>query len=289
MLNAEESIINKTMGHEFNEIAALDDDDIDLAEAALIIARDDEYPQLNIPHYVSELDRFALDIDEHIHNPNDAEGIIAAMNDYLFKQQRFRGNMDNYYDPRNSLLNDVIDRRCGIPISLSIVYLEVGQRLGLDLEGVSFPGHFLVRFNVGSGSIILDPFFGGISLGEEELEFRMAHFRGQESETQGSLEELLEPAGNKAILERILRNLRGIYVQNETHDKALKTSDRILLLAPDNPYEYLFRGSIYHSMECHQAALSDYKTFLHMNPQADEAERIRGHIIELQSAVRRLH
>lgn len=279
------------MGHEFNEIAALDDDQIDLAEAALIIARDDEYPQLNIPHYMSVLDRFALDIDEHIHNPNDAEGIIAAMNDYLFKQQRFRGNMDNYYDPRNSLLNDVIDRRCGIPISLSIVYLEVGQRLGLDLEGVSFPGHFLVRFNVGSGSIILDPFFGGISLGEDELEFRMARFSGRESSTaeQDSLEELLEPAGNKAILERILRNLRGIYVQNETHDKALKTSDRILLLAPDNPYEYLFRGSIYHSMECHQAALSDYRIFLDMNPQADEAERIRGHVIELQSAVRRLH
>jgi regulator of sirC expression with transglutaminase-like and TPR domain len=277
------------MGHEFNEIVALDDDEIDLAEAALIIARDDEYPQLNIPHYMSVLDRFALDIDERIHSPNDAEGIIAAMNEYLFKQQRFRGNMDNYYDPRNSLLNDVIDRRCGIPISLSIVYLEVGHRLGLDLEGVSFPGHFLVRFNVGSGSIILDPFFGGISLGEDELEFRMAHFRGQESEEQGSLEELLEPASNKAILERILRNLRGIYVQTETHHKALRTSDRILLLAPDNPYEYLFRGSIYHSIECHQAALSDYRTFLDMNPLADEAERIRGHIIELQSAVRKLH
>jgi regulator of sirC expression with transglutaminase-like and TPR domain len=277
------------MGHEFNEIVALDDEEIDLAEAALVIARD-EYPQLNISHYMGEIDRFALDIDEHIHNPNDAEGIIATMNDYLFKQQRFRGNMDNYYDPRNSLLNDVIDRRCGIPISLSIVYLEIGQRLGLDLEGVSFPGHFLVRFNVGSGSIILDPFFGGISLGEDELEFRMSHFRGQETEEeQGSLEDLLEPASNKAILERILRNLRGIYMQTETHDKALKTSDRILLLAPDNPYEYLFRGSIYHTIECHQAALSDYKKFLHMNPQADEAERIRGHIIELQSAVRKLH
>jgi regulator of sirC expression with transglutaminase-like and TPR domain len=276
------------MGHEFNEIVALDDDEIDLAEAALLIARD-EYPQLNIPHYVSLLDRFALDIDESIRNPNDAEGIIATMNDYLFKQQRFRGNMDNYYDPRNSLLNDVIDRRCGIPISLSIVYLEVGQRLGLDLEGVSFPGHFLVRFNVGSGSIILDPFFGGISLGEDELEFRMEHFHERGSVEPGSLEDLLEPASNKAILERVLRNLRGIYMQNETHDKALQTSDRILLLAPDNPYEYLFRGSIYHTIECHQAALSDYKTFLHMNPQADEAERIRGHIIELQSAVRKLH
>lgn len=287
MLKYGESIINNAMGHEFNEIVALDDDEIDLAEAALIIARD-EYPQLNISHYMGVLDRFALEIDEHIHNPNDAEGIIATMNDYLFKQQRFKGNMDNYYDPRNSLLNDVIDRRCGIPISLSIVYLEVGQRLGLDLEGVSFPGHFLVRFNVGSGSIILDPFFGGISLGEDELEFRMAHFHDREPE-EGSLEDLLEPASNKAILERILRNLRGIYMQTETHEKALKTSDRILLLAPDNAYEYLFRGSIYHTIECHQAALSDYKKFLHMNPQADEAERIRGHIIELQSAVRKLH
>src|SRR5690242_9946408 len=129
LLKHEESIINKDMGHEFNEIVALEDEDIDLAEAALVIARD-EYPQLNISHYMGLLDRFALDIDERIQNPNDAEGIIATMNDYLFKQQRFRGNMDNYYDPRNSLLNDVIDRRCGIPISLSIVYLEVGQRLG---------------------------------------------------------------------------------------------------------------------------------------------------------------
>ncbi|HEY3488041.1 MAG TPA: tetratricopeptide repeat protein [Gammaproteobacteria bacterium] len=274
------------MGHEFNEIVALEDDEIDLAEAALILARD-EYPQLDVQHYMGILDQFALDIDKRITHTNDAEGIIAAMNDYLFKQQRFHGNMDNYYDPRNSLLNDVIDRRCGIPISLSILYLEIGQRLGLDLEGVSFPGHFLVRFNVGSGSIILDPFFGGISLGEEELEFRIAHFKGQENED--SLEDLLEPASNKAILERILRNLRGIYMQNETHDKALKTSDRILLLTPDNPYEYLFRGSIYHTIECHQAALSDYQKFLLLNPQADEAERIRGHIIELQSAIRKLH
>jgi regulator of sirC expression with transglutaminase-like and TPR domain len=274
------------MKYEFNDIAALDDNDIDLAEAALLIAKD-EYPALDVARYLNQIDRFATDIENRIEDGTDAQKIIATLNDYLFKEQGFRGNMENYYDPRNSLLNDVIDRRCGIPISLSIIYLETGRRLGLDLEGVSFPGHFLVRFNVSSGTIILDPFFGGISLSEDELEFRMSRFRN--NEMGDSLEDLLEPASNKAIIERVLRNLRGIYMNNETHDKALKTSDRILLLSPDNPYEYLFRGSIYHSMECHQAALDDYQRFLRLHPEADEAERIRGQIIELQSVVRRLH
>jgi regulator of sirC expression with transglutaminase-like and TPR domain len=274
------------MKYEFNDLATLDDNDIDLVEAALVVAKD-EYPALDIPRYLSQIDHFVTDIEQRVGNDNDAQKIIAALNDYLFKEQGFRGNMENYYDPRNSLLNDVMDRRCGIPISLSIIYLETGRRLGLDLEGVSFPGHFLVRFNVSRGTIILDPFFGGISLSEDELEFRMSRFRN--NEMSDSLEDLLEPASNKAIIERVLRNLRGIYMNNETHDKALKTSERILLLSPDNPYEYLFRGSIYHSMECHQAALDDYQRFLRLHPEADEAERIRGQIIELQSAVRRLH
>jgi regulator of sirC expression with transglutaminase-like and TPR domain len=280
------SIGGHAMKYEFNDLATLDDNDIDLVEAALVVAKD-EYPALDIPRYLNQIDRFAADIEQRVGNDNDAQKIIATLNDYLFKEQGFRGNMENYYDPRNSLLNDVMDRRCGIPISLSIIYLETGRRLGLDLEGVSFPGHFLVRFNVSNGTIILDPFFGGISLSEDELEFRMSRFR--DNEMGDSLEDLLEPASNKAIIERVLRNLRGIYMNNETHDKALKTSERILLLSPDNPYEYLFRGSIYHSMECHQAALDDYQRFLRLHPEADEAERIRGQIIELQGAVRRLH
>lgn len=274
------------MSDEFERIAEADDCDIDLAEAALVIAKD-EYPELEVPEYLEHIDQFALDVAERLDDDADAETVITTLNNYLFREQGFHGNMDDYYDPRNSLLNEVIDRRCGIPISLSIIYLETGRRLGLDLEGVSFPGHFLVRFNVGSGTVVLDPFFGGISLSEDELEFRLS--RLNDYELQGPLEDLLEPASNKAILERMLRNLRGIYMQNAVHDKALNASNRLMRLVPGNPHEYRLRGSIYQALECHSRALADYRQFLDLDPEADEAERVRGDVIRLQDAVRYLH
>lgn len=274
------------MTDEFEEILTLDDSEIDLAEGALIIAKD-EYPELDVPYYLERIDHFAIEVATRLGDDNEAESIISTLNDYLFKEQGFRGNMEHYYDPRNSLLNEVIDRRRGVPISLCIIYLETGKRLGLDLEGVSFPGHFLVRFNVSSGTVVLDPFFGGISLSEDELEFRLSRFHDYDWEN--SLEDLLEPATNKSILERMLRNLRGIYMESASHDKALQKSNRILSITPDNPTEYLLRGSIYHAMECHQLALADYQHFIHLNPEDDDAERIRGKIIELQGTVRYLH
>jgi regulator of sirC expression with transglutaminase-like and TPR domain len=274
------------MKNEFDILLSLDDSEIDLAEAALIIAKD-EYPELDVSRYLEQIDQFAIDVAERLEDDSDAETIISTLNDYLFEEQGFSGNMDNYYDPKNSLLNDVIDRRSGIPISLSIIYLETGRRLGLDLEGVCFPGHFLVRFNVGQGTIILDPFFGGVSLSEDELEFRLS--RLTDHEMQEPLEELLAPASNKSILERVLRNLRGIYMQNATHEKALNTCNKILSLTPSNAQEYRLRGSIYQAMECHSLALADFRRYLKLEPETDESERIRGDIIRLQDALRHLH
>jgi regulator of sirC expression with transglutaminase-like and TPR domain len=274
------------MMSEFDFLLTLDDSEIDLAEAALIIAKD-EYPELDIGRYLEQIDQFALDVAERLEESSDAEVIISTLNDYLFEEQGFSGNMDDYYDPKNSLLNDVIDRRRGIPISLSIIYLETGRRLGLDLEGVCFPGHFLVRFNVGQGTIVLDPFFGGVSLSEDELEFRLS--RLTDHETQETLEELLAPASNKSILERVLRNLRGIYMQNATHEKALNTCNKILSLTPANAQEYRLRGSIYQAMECHSLALADFRRYLKLEPETEESERIRGDIIKLQGALRHLH
>ena len=274
------------MKNEFDFLLTLDDSEIDLAEAALVIAKD-EYPELDVHNYLEQIDQFAIDVAGQLKQDSNAETIISTLNDYLFGEQGFKGNMDDYYDPKNSLLNDVIDRRSGIPISLSIIYLETGRRLGLDLEGVCFPGHFLVRFNVGQGTIILDPFFGGISLSEDELDFRLS--RLSDHDLQDPLEDLLAPASNKSILERILRNLRGIYMQNATHDKALNVSNKILSLMPDSGQEYRLRGSIYQAMECHSLALADFRRFLKLDPENDETERVRGDIIQLQDALRHLH
>ncbi len=274
------------MKNEFEVLLALEDSEIDLAEAALVIAKD-EYPDLQVASYLEKIDQFALDIAAQLTADSNAETIISTLNQYLFDELGFKGNMEDYYDPRNSLLNDVIDRRCGIPISLSIIYLETGRRLGLDLEGICFPGHFLVRFNVGHGTIILDPFFGGISLSEDELDFRLSRLSDQDS--HDPLDELLAPASNKSILERVLRNLRGIYMQNATHDKALNASNKILSLIPDSAQEYRLRGSIYQAMECHSLALADFRRFLKLEPENDENERVRGDIIRLQNALRQLH
>ncbi|MBA3581618.1 MAG: tetratricopeptide repeat protein [Gammaproteobacteria bacterium] len=274
------------MLNNFEQLAGLADHDIDLIQAALFIAQR-EYPDLDVPTYLAQIDAHAKAVQHQLNDATDAEHILETLNNYLFKQQGFSGNLDDYYDPRNSLLNDVLDRKSGIPISLSIIYMEIGKRLGLDLEGVCFPGHFLVRFNVAGGAIVLDPFFGGMSLDETELYERLEQH--VELETDESLEDYLAPASNKAILVRLLRNLRVIHIQKAAAEKALHYSDWIIRLTPDNADEYLMRGKLYQQLDCYLPALKDYQHYLHMDVSDDEAERVRAEVIRLQHSDLHIH
>jgi regulator of sirC expression with transglutaminase-like and TPR domain len=256
------------------------DDQIDLFHAALLIATD-EYPELNIEQYVTQMNAWADSIKHSLPENAQPEIRVQFLNDYLFGNLGFSGNTDDYYDPRNSYLNEVIDRRQGIPITLSVLYLELGQRLGLNLSGVSFPGHFLVKLPYEGGALVLDPFNGGIALNSQDL---LARLQSMFEVHVDDLTPFLSPASNKLILVRILSNLKGIYHHQNNGAKTLEMINKILLLAPQRHMEYRDRGLLLQSLECYNTALQDFRSYLKLNPDAEDKEAIRAHIIDLQKA-----
>ncbi|MEE7567910.1 hypothetical protein HH297_16835, partial [Xanthomonas sp. Kuri4-3] len=222
-------------------LANLDDDALPLMSTALLIARD-EYPQLDADLY----DTLVQSHVEHLRTEVDAIDQwplkMAAVNRHLFEELGYSGNHDEYYDPRNSYLNQVFERRLGNPISLAMVQIEVARRLGLPLDGVSFPGHFLVRLPVDDGLLVMDPFNGGRPLGVDELRERARPHLGGEVPDDRALAQILDPAPHRAILIRILRNLHGVYAEAEEWDRAARSADRILKLMPDQAEALRDRG-----------------------------------------------
>ena len=262
--------------------------DADLAEAALLLAQE-EYPQLDVDAYLRRLDEMARAVRDTLPANAPAAEIILALNRYLFQEEGFDGDAANFYDPRNSFINQVLERKIGIPITLSIIYIEIGQRLGLPLQGVSFPGHFLVKFSVESGEIVLDPFSGGVSLGRDELEQQLAQTQGDKESAKIPLEEWLVTATKKDILVRMLRNLKVIYAHADQLEKTLSVINRILLIAPELAEEVRDRGMVYRQLECFRAALTDLQTYLQMEPESEDRDEMRDHVIELQKIVARLN
>jgi len=259
-----------------------------LAEASLMLAQD-VYPDVDIPGYVGQLDRIAEAIRRRIASDAFAEQKVRALNYYLFNEMRFSGNIDEYYDPRNSYLNEVIERRTGIPITLSILYLEVGKRLGLNLKGVSFPGHFLVKLSVKRGQLVLDPFTGGEAQSEADLRQRLAQVLPSEKAEQAQLDQYLEPATPRQIIARVLRNLKNIYMQSGKLEQALAVMHRMLLVMPESAEELRDRGLLYQRLECFRPALSDLQNYLRRRPEAPDAAEIRGKLVELRESAARLN
>jgi regulator of sirC expression with transglutaminase-like and TPR domain len=186
---------------------------INLAQTCLMIAQD-AYPTLEVTHYLDEIERMSQDVRSQLPRGAAAEERIAALNEFLFEQLGFCGNTDDYYDPRNSYLNEVIDRKTGIPITLSVLYIEIGRRVGLPLEGVSFPGHFLVRVQVRGGVLVLDPFSGGLAQSEADLRCRLSRVipEGVAADmpvSQLPLDQFLEPASKREILVRVAAQSEG--------------------------------------------------------------------------------
>ena len=264
-------------------LVSLPDQDFSLAEAALLIAKD-EYPDLDVAAYISRLDELARKVRAQLPKHAGFEDTILILNQVMFEEQGFAGDTDNYYDPRNSFLNEVLDRKLGIPLTLSIVYMEIGRRLGLPLEGVPFPWHFLVKVSTAEGDVVLDPFSGGICLSEEDLVERLEGLGLDEGTSLATFARTLvaQPMDKKQVVLRMLRNLKGIYLHKQDYAKALAAAERILLVAPDMPEEIRDRGSIYARLECFQAALNDYRRYLQLEPAANDAAEVHQRIIELQ-------
>jgi len=259
-----------------------------LAEGALLVASH-EYPDLDIDAWLRRLQDMADTLRQRLRTDISPSETILLLNHYLFDELAFRGNGADYYDPRNSYLNDVIERRLGIPISLCVLYIDVGRRLGLPLEGVSFPAHFLVKCALRTGVVMLDPFAHGASLGADELRRRLDAVAEGEGHGDAALQTVLRSASTPEILARMLRNLKAIYLHRADLEKALWAADRTVRLLRGAPAEYRERGKIYLELECFRAALADFRHYAELAPEAADAEGIRDTIAELQQRAARLN
>jgi regulator of sirC expression with transglutaminase-like and TPR domain len=272
----------------WKEIVAAPEEEIDLAEGALVLAAH-EYPGLDVPAYLARLDELAATLRRRLRGDIGPTETLIALNRYLFDELGFRGNAEDYYDPRNSYLNEVLDRRLGIPITLSLVYVEVGRRVGLALHGVSFPGHFLVKCVMRNGAVVLDPYARGVSLGVEDLQQRLKLLRSGATPAPDMVAQMIVAAGRKAILARMLRNLKGIYRERGDLQRALAAADRVISLEPAVAEEYRDRAGLYFDMECFRAALSDFRSYLMLKPGAEDAAVVQRRVVELQQIAARLN
>ena len=268
----------------FAAAARLPDVRIDLAECALLVAAE-EYPHLDLEHYLERLDALADAVAARIGAARSDEERVAILNRYLFVEHGFAGNQERYDDPCNSFLSDVLDRGRGIPITLAIVYIEVAKRLSLPVEGVGFPGHFLAKY-AGASPIIIDPFFGRI-LTEPQCAARMRAVLGPESGWEPRVH--LRSATPREILVRLLTNLKNLYAREHDYGRTLAASERILLLTPEVPRELRDRGLLYEQLDCYAAAAADFARFLELAPDDVSAGAIRDRLTSARRRVGPLH
>lgn len=244
---------------------------VDLAKAALYIAQE-EYPDLDIPAYLGRLDRMAEDLRQQLPETTYPLQVIRAINRYLFEELNFRGNTADYYDPRNSFLNDVLHRRMGIPITLSLVYLELAKRIGFPMAGVGVPGHFLIRPTLEDMTLFVDPFHQGEVLFEQDCRDRFHQMFGDGARLTPNHMDLISPT---AFMVRMLANLKMIYLQRRNVPKALDAINRILLIYPAAVGEWRDRGLLHYQQGRLDSALLDLERYLYESPDASDAYEIR--------------
>jgi len=255
---------------------------IQIARAALSFSREIAYPGLEIDSYLQRLDHLADLASEAVptHEPLARQALILS--DFLFNQMRFEGNVTEYSDPRNSYLNEVLDRRLGIPISLSVVYIDVAQRLEIPAQGVGMPGHFIVGVSDPGGDLYLDPFHGGRHLSQVDCLRLVEKSTGYQGEFQLTW---LEPVGPRRILTRMLFNLRNIYLQQQDWTRALAVVERLAMVQPDAPGNLRDLGVIYYQSGSLSNAVYYYEQYLLRAPEAEDADLVR---MSLQSAAQQL-
>lgn len=258
------------------------DHTIDLARAALLIARD-EYPELNIAHYLARLDEMAETVHPRVRIAGEPDEIIDALNDFLFQELHFVGNRTDYYNPRNSFLNDVLDRRTGIPITLSVVYIEVSRRLQLPVHGVGLPGHFIVRYE-GAEPAFIDPFDGGERLTRQDCQRRLHQIFGAPVAFRDAW---LDPVSNRQILTRILHNLKGAYVREEDFHRAIPVVEKILVLNPRAYAELRDLGSLHGLVGNYSDALIYLEQYLVHRPDAPDSDAVWSHMRRLMTQIAR--
>ncbi|MGH8032579.1 MAG: SirB1 family protein [Luteimonas sp.] len=272
----------------WSSLARLDDGSLPLLGTALLIARD-EYPALDAGAYDAILQDHVEGLRREIETTDHWALKMQVINRHLFEELGYAGNHDEYYDPRNSYINEVFDRRLGNPISLAMVQIEVARRLGVPLDGVSFPGHFLVQLPIDDGVLVMDPFNRGRPLDVDELRQRARPHLGDNVPDDDALSQILHPASHRAILMRVLRNLHGVYKKDGDWERATRSADRLLKLSPNDADALRDRGLGYLQLGHRLGARVDLSRYLQLNPDAADALRMRTKLIESGVGRARVH
>jgi regulator of sirC expression with transglutaminase-like and TPR domain len=254
-----------------------------LLEAAASIAQDEE-PQLDIQEVLATCDALLVRLKRRVKGEADPMRKLSVLNQFFYTDLGFSGNANNFYAPENSYVNEVLQTRRGIPISIAVIWLELAQALELQAEGISFPGHFLVKVTLPEGLVVLDPLTGD-SLGLDNLAERLAPFRqhlGDASDMEAPLGLYLQPAPPRDILTRMLRNLKEIFNSQEDWQRLIKVQDRLLVLHPDAPAEKRDRGLALIELGQNKAARDDLLQYLLAQPDASDVPEIQRRLASLQ-------
>ena len=275
----------KSQTDPFLSFANRDNNEVQLATGALLIAQS-EYRELNIEDYLHQLDEMADVVRERIQETTLPEEHIAELNRYLFQEKGFTGNTENYYALGNNFLNFVLDKKTGIPITLGVVYIEVGRRAGLPLVGVNFPGHFLVRYQREHLDILLDVFENGSLMYEDSLQAKLQETLGDSASLESSM---LAEATDKEILARILRNLTRAYTLLENYEKALTAAERITWLLPNIAADYRLLGYLHYKNHKYSESIAAFETYLRLAETPPDASAVERNIQHLQKLLSRLN
>lgn len=262
----------------FQQLVTLPDGAIPLAEAALLMACE-EYPQLVIAPYLDQLDEIAEQIRTTLRRGDSPLEIAGKINGVMFGELGFRGNTEDYYDPRNSFFNDVLERRIGIPITLSAVYMEIARRLDFPLSGVGMPGHFLVKYSDRENEFFLDAFNQGEVLTHRDCEARLEQLYG---DTLQFSDHLLDAVTHRQIIARMLNNLKSIYLKGQTYDKGLAIVDMMMLVDPNDPEQYRDRGLLCLRLRKFEKATRDLEHYIKVAPDASDRADVEEHLKKLK-------
>lgn len=262
----------------FRELAELPDHVVDLVEASLVIALE-EHPGLEMGPYLGQIAQWSRAVSGRLEGSRDVERIVESINRVLFDEEGFHGENEDYYDPRSALISETLDRHAGLPISLSILYIELSRRVGVEAAGISLPGRFLVKFSGAFGQIVIDPFDGGRVLSTIELQHLLDEVYGGGVRLR---EHHLRAFSAKEILARELAHLKAAYLAQHDLPRAAASIDRLLILDENDPYELHDRATVAMQMHAYRLAIECFERYLALTPYAEDTARVREQIAWLR-------
>jgi|SRR5262245_3823427 len=264
----------------FREIASTPDDRLDLVEGSLVIALEDD-PSIAIDSYLNQVGEWSGAVRERLEGSRDVDRIVESINHLLFDEEGFHGEDEDYYDPRSALLSATLDKHAGLPISLSVLYIEISRRVGAaDVSGISLPGRFLVKFSGAFGIIVVDPFDGGRILTAIELQKLLDEVYGGGVRLR---EHHLRSFSPKEVLARELAHLKSAYLAQHDLARAAASIDRLLILDRNDPYEVRDRAAVAVQMHAYGEAIECLQRYLALMPHAEDTVRVREQIAWLRA------